>query len=328
MTRTKQAVIGIDIGGTKIAAHISDDTLWSINETTCPTPPAAQPPALKNPHYDHETILQNGREALLTTIIELCESMRDDAPADVEIIGVGIGSAGQINAEAGVVMDAVENLVGWANTPVAEKVGSALNLPVFIENDVRTMAFAESTVGAAKGYQHVLCITVGTGIGGAIILNGQLWRGAHFSAGETGYFYSRPAANGWNNIEQDYAGPGIEREYQRVTQSEHQLSLREIADLARDGDFHAKTTIRNLAHALGTKLAPVLFFLDPEAIVIGGGVPQIGDLWWQHFVAGIRDFQFENVRQMPILKAELGNRAGMVGAGLLAWQRLHDLTES
>lgn len=325
MSERKRVVIGVDIGGTKIAAHLSDGTLWSMGETTRPTPPQAQPAALQNAPQDRQQVEQAGREALLDAVISLCQTMQAAHEREVEVIGVGIGSAGQVDATSGTMLDAVENLVGWAGTPVSERVGAALGLPVFIDNDVRAMALAETRLGAAQAYRHVLCLTVGTGIGSAIVLDGALWHGAHASAGEIGYLYSRPAAQGWHTIEQDYAGPGIEREYQRVAQSERRLSLREIAALAHEADdAHARTTIRNLAHGLGTKLAPVLCFLDPEAVVVGGGVPQIGALWWQHFVGGIRDFHIGTVQQMPIIPAALGPRAGMIGAGLLAWQRVNN----
>lgn len=325
MSERKRHVIGVDVGGTKIAAHISDGTNLSLAETTRPTPSAAKPEALKAATNPSDAT-RAGRTALLDAIVGICRELRSAADSNgLSIHGIGIGTAGQVDTQQGVVVDANENLVGWKGMPVAAHLSAALRLPVWVDNDVRVMALAEATLGAAREYQHVLCLTVGTGIGGAILIDSKLWHGAHFSAGEIGYLYSRPATQGWHNIEHDYSGPGIEREYQRATQGEDRISLRQIAALAVAGDYHARMSIRNMAHGLGTKLAPVLAFLDPQALVVGGGVPQIGDLWWRPFVAGIRDFHLESVQQMPIVKAELGPQAGMIGAALLALNKLQEV---
>lgn len=324
MSELRRCVIGVDTGGTKIAAHISDGKVQSIIEMTRPTPTQAKPDALQTATNSGDAIIA-GRTALLDSLTEICQALLTAASAEgIAISGIGIGTAGQVDTDNGVVVDANENLIGWKGTPVAKHLNTALNLPVWVDNDVRVMALAETHLGAAKDYQHTLCLTIGTGIGGAIVMDGNLWRGAHFSAGEIGYLYSRPAAQGWHNIEHDYSGPGIEREYQRATKNTERISLREIAAHAAAGDYHARMSIRNMAHGLGTKLAPVLAFLDPQAVVVGGGVPQIGDLWWRPFVAGIRDFHLESVQQMPIVPAALGPRAGMIGAATLALSKLQE----
>ena len=309
----KSTVIGVDVGGTKIAAHISDGTLWHTAETTIATPDAARPAVLTGliPGSEaHTRALDAGRSALLATIITLCQSLRGQV-TDREIVAVGIGSAGQIDPVNGVVLDANENIVGWRGATIAETVGDALDLPVYVDNDVRVMALAETTLGAAQEYRHVLCITVGTGIGGAIVIDGRLWHGGHFSAGEIGYIYG---ADG-QSIEGLYAGPAIERRYGSYT-------LREIADRAKNGDTTCIQAIQDAARQLGLRIAPVLALLDPQALVVGGGVPQIGALWWEPFVAALREAPLGSVREMPVLRAQFGNRAGMIGAAVLAMQKV------
>ena len=322
----KQAgVIGLDIGGTKIAAHISDGTLWSVGEVTRPTPPESKPEALHQA-TDKAQAKQAGREALLNTIIAVCRDLLAEAEKQqISIHAIGIGTAGQVDPDKGIVVDANENLVGWKGTPIAETVGQALGLPVVVDNDVRVMALAECTLGAGKDFQHVLCLTVGTGIGGAIVLNGKLWHGAHFGAGEIGYI----KVDAEHSIEEVTSGPALERLYQEATDAIEPVSLREIVQRAQQGDAIARNVIVQAgAERLGTFLAPVLAFLDPEAVVVGGGISEIGNLWWQPFIAALRRFKLLSVQHMPILKAQLGNRAGMIGAAILAMQHVQNANKA
>jgi glucokinase len=292
----KEAVIGVDIGGTKIAAHVCNQQYETLYEKTIRTP-------------DEE-----GAQLILDAVIKICRDLMQQAQ-DTKIIAVGIGAAGQIHPETGVVLDANENLKGWKGTPVKATITKALDMPVYVDNDVRTMALAEATIGAGVSYDHLLCLTVGTGIGGAIILNKQLWYGAHFSAGEFGYILHQPA----HSIESVASGGAQALTYARKTRK--LLSLPQIAQQASEGDSIAREVITNGAKALGETLAPIMLFLSPQAVIIGGGVPEIGDLWWHSFRKTILSFDYGNVRQTPVLQAQLGSRAGVIGAAILAWQK-------
>ena len=318
----KRAVIGIDIGGTKIAAHISDGTLWSVAALKRPTPAESQPGALIGIEHDtsaHDEALRRGSTALLDALIQVCRDlMAQSAAHDVQIVAVGIGSAGQIDPNEGVVVDANENLVGWKGTPVAITLQTALGLPVYVENDVRTMILAETTLGAGCTYRNVLGIAIGTGIGGAIVLDGRIWHGAHYSAGEIGYLYAAPG----QTIEDLYAGPAIARRYCRDHAPDQSLTLVEIANRAHAGHLMCADAIQTAAAELGAMLAPVFGLIDPEAVVIGGGVPEIGDLWWKPFTDAIRACRLMSVQQMPVLRAELGADAGRIGAARLAAQKV------
>lgn len=318
----KQAVVGIDIGGTKIAGHVSDGTGWHLGETTRATPLVAQPQALDGlspgtPAYEQACLA--GRVTLLDAVIGLSRDLVELARQNgIAVRAIGIGSAGQIDPVHGVVLDASPTLVGWKGARIAETVSAAMGLPVFVENDVRAMALAEIVLGAARHYRDVFCITVGTGIGGAMVRDGRIWYGAHFSAGEVGYLY----AEARQTIEERYAGPMIVHRHAVTHPRDHAITLPEIAERARAGDAACRDTITQSAYELGLRIAPVIALLDPEAVVVGGGVPEIGDLWWQPFREALGHFPLQSLRQTPILAAQLGNRAGMIGAGILAMQHL------
>ncbi|MBW4438647.1 MAG: ROK family protein [Pleurocapsa minor GSE-CHR-MK-17-07R] len=314
----KPVVIGLDIGGTKLAAHLTDGTPWSLAETARPTPAAVRPNVLVGLSAGseaHAAALAAGRAALLAEAIDLCQSLMATAREhDLHVAAIGIGSAGQIDPVSGDVLDANDNLVGWRGTPLARAVSDACGVPVAAENDVRAMALGEVTHGAARGLKNVLCITVGTGIGGALVQDGRIWHGPHFSAGEIGYLY----AGAGETIETLYAGPSIARRYSGQHARHAPLTLVEIASRAEAGDAACAQAITAAAHDLGQVLAPVFALLDPEAVVIGGGVPEIGPRWWDPFIASVRAVPVRGAQHMDILRAALGPRAGMIGAGVLA----------
>lgn len=305
MGNRNRTVIGVDIGGTKIAAHVTHNGRDSLVQAVIPCPA-------------HE-----GAEAVLSAVIGVCQSLRAQVSQPVD--AVGIGTAGQVDIARGMVIGANENLTGWAGTPIVARVGEALGLPVWLENDVRALAIGESAHGAGMGYPHVLCVAVGTGIGGALILNGRVWQGAHYSAGEIGYMRARRDHEGWQTIEQLASGTGLEREYHARSGAmlgEPRLSLRQIAARAEEGEALADAVIREGATLVGGVLSAVLCFVDPAVLVIGGGVPQIGERWWTPFLAALRDFPLASTRGIPVVPAQLGTRAGMIGAAQLALDRL------
>lgn len=315
----KQAVIGIDIGGTKIAAHVSDRDYKSYFESKRALPALSNPEMLEGLAGDvaHQVALVEGRKAMFKTITVLCYDLIARArKQNLEVQAIGIGSTGQVDPDAGMIVDANPNILGWTGASIKETLQAELGLPIILENDVRVMAVAETTLGAGKDYQHVLCITVGTGIGGAIVLGGELWRGAHFSAGEVGFIRVRDG----ETVETLYSGTGIAKHYNARHTTNY--TLRDMASLAEEGDESCIKAIQSSASGAGDYLAPIIAILDPEAVVIGGGVPDIGDLWWQAFTESIANFSLKSVRNTPILKAEMGNRAGMIGSAILALRKI------
>lgn len=290
--------VGIDIGGTKIAGIIRDGQGVHSGWQTQPTPSHA------------------GASAVIDAAILLAQVLINQATANRQrVMAVGVGAAGQIDPRQGIVVGANENLPGWRGTPIASMFTSAVDLPVVVDNDVNAMALAECVLGVAQAFQHVLFITVGTGIGGALLINGQLWHGANFSAGEIGYLYTGIEGDMPVTIESLASGPALEKLYR--ARSGADLRLHEIAENAHSGEETAREVITYGARRLAQVLAPVLCLIDPEVLVVGGGVPQV-PLWWKTFVGTMRAARYGAVAQMPVIPAQLGVRAGAIGAALLA----------
>lgn len=291
-----ELIIGLDIGGTKIAGCLTDRAL-NVRRSAVVLTRGAE-----------------GPEAVLEAAVGLAQSLRADAAGQVTAVGVGV--TGILDPAEGVIRDANPNIRDWTGTPVKARLEAALGLPVFIENDVNAIAVAECQVGAGRGWRHLLYIAVGTGVGGALVLNGQLWTGVHFSAGEVGYLYAGEADGEPRMLEQRCAGPALERTYR--AHGGDALDLRAIAGRAAAGEALARSVIQDGARLLGQIIGPALCVIDPEALIVGGGVPGIGPLWWEPFEATLRAAPFGSVAGLPILRAALGPDAGMIGAAALA----------
>ncbi len=299
MTHKSEPVsIGVDIGGTKIIAGTLTQSGDIISTQQMPTPPTSSD--------------------ILDSVDHLCHQLADETPAT--IVGIGVGTAGMVDASTGEVVYANENLPNWTGTKLASiPIGQTLQITV--ENDVRAMAYAEAVLGAGRDFDSLLCVTVGTGIGGALILDGEIYHGANYSAGEIGYLVV-----GWDNdksilFDQLVSGPGIERAYQSYCQLDTRLPLTEISQLAQQGDEIAQKIIREKAKQFGQILGGYVPSVNPQAVVIGGGVPQIGALWWDAMQTAFFANVPPPVKNTTLVHSSLGVEAVMLGAGMLAWKR-------
>ena len=297
MPKEEALVIGLDIGGSKTLAGLvsRDGEIKRVMQVaTAPSPPA-----------------------ILSAAQSLCESLI--AAADAPVLGIGIGSAGIIDTAEGSVIFANENLPGWTGTRLSE-LSIGTGLPITVENDVRALAYGEAIMGAGADYDSLLCVTVGTGIGGALIMDGAVWHGADYSAGEIGYLVVDWDGDEPLILDQYASGLAIERAYQAAAGRDLRLPLTEIAQLAAAGDATATAVIKLKARRLGIILAGCATSFNPAAVVVGGGVPQIGALWWEAFEVAFRETLPQPVVHTPLLPARLGVNAVMLGAALLAWK--------
>ena len=218
-------VIGLDIGGSKISAGLVSRAGEICRVISDATPATA------------DSVLDSARQ--------LCQRLRHESESESDIRAIGVGSAGIINSDAGQVAYANDNLPGWSGTDLTALAHG--DMPVVAENDARALAYGEAILGAGKDYRSLLCVTVGTGIGGGIVIDGQLWHGAAYCAGEIGYLVV-----GWEHdkpqiLDQFASGPAIERAWRDAASSPQPLPLTEISRMARAGDALAARIIKEKA---------------------------------------------------------------------------------
>lgn len=313
----KSCQIGFDVGGTGLKAALIQGARLLSSVT-------AETPAQEHP------------ETGIEVMAELIQMLKREAAQNQLTIGaVGVGLAGLIDAPNGTVITA-PNLPKWENVPLVEKLSERIELPVAVDNDVRTMAMGELRYGAGQGAHNMLCLTVGTGVGSAIIINGQIYRGSSLSAGEFGHvpviyqggrncgcgsrgcLETVAGTEGILSLAQQYIDKGLAPQLE--AKSQHQkLTPRLIFDAAQAGDAGAQSVFQELGHWLGLALAGAVNFINPEKIVIGGGIAQAGDLLFQPVLKAIRSHAFQRpVEALELLPAQLGAEAGMIGAAAMA----------
>jgi glucokinase len=282
-------VLGIDIGGTKIAAGVVDAGAQVLESVVAPTR-AAEGYAVS---YGQ---LRNAIDAIL----------RDGISA------IGICAPGPLNPKTGIIVNPT-NLPGWVNVPLARQISEAYGLPCRVENDANAAGLAEARFGAGRGFSSVFYVTLSTGIGTGIILDGKIYHGRNGQAGEGGHItidYLAPVRCNCGVpgcIEGLASGTAIAR---RTGQS-----AEAVARAAAEGDAAAVEAIEEMALRLGAWLGSVISLLDPDIVVIGGGIAGIGEPLFsrlRRIVPSRSINQFAD--QTPIVPAELGSNAGMVGA--------------
>ncbi len=307
--------VGIDIGGTKIAAGVVDEQGRILARVRAATP---------------------GRDAeqVEEKVSEMVLALRKDH--DIE--AVGIGAAGFVDEQRSRVNFAPN--LGWKDEPLRMAVESVVGLPVVVENDANAAAWGEYRFGAGKDRDYVVTITVGTGIGAGIILEGALYRGRWGAAAEFGHLNvdpgGRPCGCGNRGCWEQYAsGNALVREArylasERRSEAETLLDLGDgtpegvqglhVTQAAREGDPVALAAFDFVSRWLGQGMADVTAILDPECFVIGGGVSEAGELLLASTVRAFTEsVSGKETRQLPkVVIAKLGNAAGLVGAADLA----------
>lgn len=297
-----QASLALDIGGTKIAGAIV-----SLED-------GAQPRIVTRKTVPTEAA--RGGDAVLATVVALArELMRD---ADGPLRGIGVSSAGRIDAHDGSIAYANEIMPGWIGQPLGATLEETCGIPVAVLNDVQAHALGEARWGAGRGAQTCVVLAVGTGLGGGIIAHGGIVRGNHGFAGELGCVPNPlgPAALGVGegivDLEAVAAGSGIEACYRALTGKA--LSGAEISQAANEGEEDARSIIRQAGYALGVSLAGWTNMLDPDLIVLSGSVAKAGRIWRDEVSRGFLERIPDVLSQLPIVDAELGGDAPLIGA--------------
>lgn len=308
--------IGVDIGGTNIKIALVDNQGNISYSNTIPT----------RAEMGYEYTVDNIKQAI-RTLMEQTKETNDS------IEGIGFGFPGQIDYQKGIVR-LLPNIPGWVEVPIAEMIEKEFHIPTKADNDVRCAALGELNYGAGKDCQNLVCITVGTGIGSGIIINGKLVRGASNAAGEIGHiklqmkdgplcgcgdtgcfeaFASGPAIVA---MAEDYIKGGKSTKFRELADTE--ITPYIVSEAAKQGDVVAKRIFSIMGEYIGLGLTSVINLLNPEKIIIGGGVADAGDILFDPIRETIQK------RAMPIqgsaveiVSAQLGNTAGVIGASLL-----------
>ncbi|MDV3124162.1 ROK family protein [Mycobacterium sp. 21AC1] len=303
---TEAATIGVDLGGTKTAAAL---VLPGGDIELCCT---AATPAGSGP-----IAMIDNLSALVTGIRH--KAAQSGLPAPVAI---GIGSAGVIDSDHGMVLSATHNLSDWGGTPLAELVSARTGLPVRAINDVHAHAIGEATYGAARGLHSVLMVAVGTGVGGSFILDGAPLGGARHAAGHLGHT-PVPEAEGLlctcgrtGHLEAIASGTGLLALHRR--RGGAAPDTRRIVMLAESGDPVALECLTVSATALGRAIGGWVNLLDPDAVILSGGLAESGQLWWSAVTDAANREYIDAVAGCPLLPAQRGAHAAILGAAAYA----------
>jgi glucokinase len=296
-----QVVVGIDIGGTSIKG-----VLAGLDGA-----PRAR--------YDRPTPVADGVDAVVEAIVETATRLRS-AAGDAVPVGLGLVMPGVVDRAEGVARYSAN--IGWRDLPIRRLVGDRTGLPVTIEHDVRAAAVAEVSAGAARGLRNVLYVSIGTGLAGALVVDGEVVHGAVGLAGEIGHVPvfpgGEPCACGQRGCAEAYASAAsVARRYAAVTTG---LPVPAEVVLARagTGDRSAQAVFDEAVVALGRMILGVVLLADPEAIVLGGGMAAAGAVLTEPLTDVLRRALSWRLPP-PVLVSALGGDGGARGAALLAW---------
>ncbi|MGY1550295.1 ROK family protein [Microbacterium sp. A588] len=309
-----EVVLAVDIGGTKTAAALAGRDDEPLTTRVAPTPAA------------------HGPAAVIATVLELAQLLLADAAPGARLVGVGIGTAGVVDTTTGTIVSATDTFADWPGTRVADLVrhglGELLNAeaPVAVQNDVDAHALGEFRHGAAAGASSALIVAVGTGVGAGIITDDRPLRGAHHVGGEIAHMpvpgaeHLRCPCGRLGHLEALGSGIGMHRHFLSLGGDPETPDARGVAAAAASGDPIATRALVESAASVGRALAGVATLLDPERIVVTGGVPSIGAAWWQPMLAAFRADAIDALQNTPILPGTLGDDAPLRGAAASAWR--------
>jgi glucokinase len=308
--------IGIDVGGTKVLGGVVDASGNILLEARRETP--------------HE-----GGTALTSTIADVARELMDA----YSVGSIGISAAGFVSSDRKTML-AAPNIAGWNGVDLDAELTALIGLPVVIENDANAAAWGEAAFGAGRGHDHLLIVTVGTGIGGGIVVNGNLYRGGFGTAAEIGHMRVVPEGHlcgcGARGCFEQYAsGSALMRHAREAISATPELARnllslgdgtvygltgKHVTEAAHAGDAVALAAFNTTAQYLGAGIAALSVILDPTRIVIGGGVVDAGEILLEPTRQSlIRHMPFAGKHPYPdIVPAQLGNKAGLVGVANLA----------
>ncbi len=313
-------VVGVDIGGTNlVVGSVAEDGSEILGLVSEPT------------------LAERGADAVLERIVKLVRSSIAAAPGK-PMAGVGIGSPGPLDTARGVVL-LTPNL-GWTNYPVRDLLSEALGLPATLDNDANCAIFGEWWRGAARGAKHVVGLTIGTGIGGGIVLDGEIYHGASDIAGELGHMTidstgRRCKCGNYGCLEAYASGPAIAARAVEGIEAGADTSLpayvqndlarvtaQVVYEAAHDGDAYAREVVHDTAKVLGAGVANIINIFNPQVVVICGGVTLAGDQLFVPLRSEVKRRAFKPAANAcRIVPGELTGTAGVYGAAAVFMRR-------
>ncbi len=309
--------IGIDLGGTNIVAAVVDENYNILAKASTKT---------NRPRPAEDIAADMAAMA--------CKAVEDAGLTMEQIEWVGVGTPGIANSATGIVE--FSGNLGFENTPLAEYIRRHIDKPVYIENDANAAAYGEYVAGAAKGAKNAVCITLGTGVGGGIIINGKIYAGSNFGGAEIGHtvinmdgpqctcgrrgcFEVYSSATGLIRMTKEKMEQVPDSKMHAITAERGKVSARTAFDAMRQGDAAAKEVVDFYIRALAAGITNTINIFQPDVLCIGGGVCNEGDpllLPMKELVAK-ENFTRNSAKNAKIVIAELGNDAGLIGAAFL-----------
>ncbi|WP_442602041.1 ROK family glucokinase [Paenibacillus sp. KN14-4R] len=306
-----QIYVGVDLGGTSIKVGLCDEQGQLLHK------------------YEGPTAAEEGTEAVLERIADYCRKAVEEAGYPWEqVAGVGAGIAGFLNIREGIV-ELSANL-GWRDVPVKQSLEEKLGKTVKIDNDANVAALGEAWGGAGKGISNLVCYTLGTGVGGGIVLNGRIYQGFKGMAGELGHMSVVPDMEAiqcncgqFGCLETVSSATGIVRmATNAVERGEHtslallpKISAKDVFEAARAQDEAALRIVNRAAYYLGRSMAHLAAVINPERFIIGGGVSHAGELLFEPVRQTFEKYAPAPLKaDVDIVAATLGNDAGAIGA--------------
>jgi glucokinase len=305
----KKVGIGIDLGGTSIKYALGKEDGEILKR--------GNRPSRASEKY----------QIILNEISLAIHEMMDYATAKgLKVSAIGVGTPGAVDVTTGFLKGSTPNFKCWRHVPIKSELEKKVGLPVFVDNDANLMALGEAKYGAGMGHKHIICLTIGTGIGGGIIIEGNLFRGSNFAGAELGHTtikYNGPNCRcGGKGCLEKYASASamIEQFYKKSTRQDPSLkkdaiNVKYIFKQMASGNAIAKEVIDNSTYYLGRGLADFINIFNPTIIIIGGGVAEAG----KAYLKRIREVAFTYAmdcakEDVKIAGAKLGNKAGYMGA--------------
>ena len=297
-----ERTIGVDVGGTKIAAGIVDREGQTGSRLERPTPTGSQ-------------------EDLLAALDEMVEELRNE-----NVVAIGFGLPSTIDQRAGRAISSVH--IPLADLDFRDRMSARFSLPVGIDNDANAATLAEWQIGAGRGTRFMVMLTLGTGIGGGLVLEGRMYRGAVGAAAELGHlvlmYGGEPCGGtclGHGHFEQLTSGRAADRAAREILGEA--ATARELVTAARDGNDTALEAMHEIGRRLGAGIGSLVNVFDPELVILGGGFSSALDLLLEPAREVVAQEALPPGRtSVRIVPAELGSEAGLIGAGLVGFEAL------